>query len=488
MADVVLVQPRVGDMDSIRSSPALPLALLHAATLVDKEYEIKLIDQRIDTHWPESLRRELMKEPLCVGITSMTGPQIYNALAASEIVKRESDVPVVWGGIHPSLLPRQTLEDENIDIVVQGEGELAFYELVKALESRESLQGIPGIWYKEDGKIGSNPERELLDLNELPDIPYHLVDVKEYLPGYMGKSTLYMQTSRGCPYNCAYCYNPVYNRRRWRALTPERTLERIKRAVQDYKPENIYFVDDSFFIDPDRCEEIVRGIMEENIDVDWQAQGVNVDEAERMDERYIRLLEESGCLRLSFGLESGSSRMLSLIRKRHTVESAIQANKKFSNFNIVVYYSFITGFPTETEDDLQQTIRLIFRLLKDNPRARTSPVYIFTPYPGTEMFGLAIESGFVPPGTLKEWASFSYSSANLSYMPKEKREMLESLYISSTFVDKKFNEYNVSPIIKLFAEIYRPIARYRVKNLFFKFMIERSLREIFFKEGYCGTR
>jgi radical SAM superfamily enzyme YgiQ (UPF0313 family) len=477
MADVVLVQPKVGHMDSVRSRPALPLALLHAVTLIDKEYEIKLIDQRIDKDWARTLKDELKKKPLCVGITSMTGPQIGYALDTSNIVKRESDVPVVWGGLHSSFLPEQTLRNENIDMVVQGEGEVTFYKLIEALDGGKSLKGIPGLWYKEDGEIKNNPVRELLDLNELPDIPYHLIDVKKYMPRYMGKPTFYMQTSRGCPYDCTYCYNIIYNKRRWRALSSEETLERVRRVVNDYNPGNIYFVDDNFFIDLKRVEKILKGLID--IGINWQAQGVDIDGMDKMTDKHLRLLEESRCLRLTLGAESGSPRILNMLKKRHTMKQAIEVNKRLKDSGIILYYSFVVGFPEETEDELRQTVELALALLKDNPNARTSPVYIFTPYPGTDMFKLAVKNGYQPPETLEGWIDYSYDTANLPY-PKEKRKKLESLYISSAFLDRKFHEYDVSPFIKLLAAIYRPIAKYRTRNLFFKFMIEKKVGKIFF--------
>lgn len=481
MSDVILVQPKTGEWDDIRSRPALPLALLHAATLVDEDYKIRLIDQRTEKNWEKTLGEELNRGPLCVGFTSMTGLQIKHALSASRIVKEESDVPVVWGGVHPSLLPVQTLENENVDIVVQGEGEYTFRELVDAIAAEKSLYGIKGLWFKEDGKIKKNPERQFAELNELPDVPYHLVKMREYMPEYMGKATVNMQTSRGCPYNCAFCYNNIYNKRRWRALSSEKVLERIKTVVE-LGAEGIYFVDDEFFLDMRRGEEIARGLIKEKIDIEWQVQGVDINVLDMMDARFIQVLENSGCVRFFLGLESGSPRILKLIRKRHTPAQAVLVNRKMKDFDIKLYYNLITGFPTETLDEIRMTVQMIFKLLKENPNARITHIYNYLPYPGTEMFDLAVQHGFEPPFTLDGWQGYNFGNINLPYLSPDRRDMLESLYISTAFLDGKFLEYDAPYIIKLLAELYKPLARFRTKNLFFNFMIEKKLNTLFLKK------
>ena len=146
MAEVVLVQPKVGNWDDFRSHPSLPLALLSASRCVAKEFSTLLIDTRVDREWKERLKEELKNNPLCVGVTSMTGNQIGYALEISAYVKKVSAVPVVWGGIHASLLPETTLANKNIDILVTGEGEMTFLELTRALAKKTDLKGIHGVW------------------------------------------------------------------------------------------------------------------------------------------------------------------------------------------------------------------------------------------------------------------------------------------------------------------------------------------------------
>jgi len=203
----------------------MPEGLLAVATPLDVAgYKVRIIDQRLDAEWEQSLISELKTGPVCVGVTAMTGPQIDGALKASKLVKRNSNVPVVWGGIHPTLLPRQTLENENIDIVVQEEGEETFLELVNALAAHRPLDGIKGIWWKNGGNIIENPPRPYIDLASQPLPSFHLVDLKRYTAGL---NYLPLETSRGCVFNCAFCYNTRFHHRKWRYLTPEQALYRL---------------------------------------------------------------------------------------------------------------------------------------------------------------------------------------------------------------------------------------------------------------------
>src|SRR3989338_7144821 len=155
--EILLIQPKAGNWENlgIRS----PDGLITLAALPNKEgYNVKILDLRLEKDWKASLKKHLDSNPLLVATTSMTGIQIKYALEASKYVKEhDKNIPVIWGGIHPTFMPEQTLENENIDIVVIDEGDLTFLELIKTIEKNESLKDVLGIGYKEDGKIIINP-------------------------------------------------------------------------------------------------------------------------------------------------------------------------------------------------------------------------------------------------------------------------------------------------------------------------------------------
>lgn len=480
MADVVLVQPKVGDWDEVRSHFSLPLGLLSASRLVAKEYATVLIDTRIDKYWKRKLKEELMKHPLCVGVTSMTGRQIGYALEIANYVKEMSKVPVVWGGMHGSLLPESTLENDNIDILVIGEGEITFFEAVKALFDKTGLEGISGVWHKEKGQIVKNKIRSFSDLNSLPELPLLLIDTEDYLPIFKGRRTFYIETSRGCVNQCAFCYNAIYNNAKWRAFSAERVIRELKDLSARFNIGSFYIVDDNFFVDLRRALAIAKGIIDEKLNIFWEAQGITINSAIRMDDEYLKILVKSGLKKVHFGVESGSEDILRSVNKNIKISDVIAINKKWSRYDIIVQYNFMCGFPGETMDDIRKTKDLIFRLMKENTHALISPLCPYTPYPGTPLYQKAIDNGFICKKKLHEWQEADYGD-NI-WESREKKKFLSSLYFASMFLDRhRLKDMINSIIIKALIEIYRPVARFRVKYLFFKFMPEIKIKELVFK-------
>lgn len=480
MADVVLVQPKVGDWDMVRSHPSLPVSLLSAVSLVNQEFSLALIDMRTMPDWKGRLKEELNKSPLCVGTTSLTGRQIRYALEIARFVKENSNIPLVWGGIHASMFPESTIRNKYIDFVVQGEGEITFLELARALkEGKQDFNGINGLWSKRATEIISNGKRQFCELDRLPPIPYGLVDMKHYLPKFMGRRTLYFETSRGCPNDCPFCYNTNYHQRRWRAQSADKVIENLIDVVRNKGINSFYIIDDNTFVDLERARRIAEGIVEEGLDIFWEAQGITISSALKMDADYIGLLQRSGLKKVHFGAESGSDRILELINKKITSDDIRQVNRRFKKFAIVAQYNFMSGFPTETMDDIKNSINLIFELERENPRAIISPICTYAPYPGTELYNDAVKAGLKIGQHLEDWMEYDYGD-NI-WTSQKKMKFLKALFFTSMFLDKHRGRDMVeNPFMKLAISLYRPIAKFRIKNLYFNFMPEMTLKEKFF--------
>ncbi len=480
MPDIVLVQPKVGYWDTVRSHPSIPLALLSAARLAEKEFNIVLIDTRIDSDWKGSLLKHLKTSPLCVGVTSMTGRQIEYALEVSRTVKENSNVPVVWGGIHASIFPKETLQNRYIDFVVKGEGEWTLPFLARAMKERQPYNGIAGLWYKEDGAIKSNADRQFCNLDELNGLPYHLVDFDKYLPIFMGRRTMYLETSRGCPNICTYCYNKSYNERRWRSQSPETVLKNLKEIVSGKGIRSFYVIDDNFFVDLKRAWTICDGIIREKLDIYWEAQGITIPSALRMDDDYLEILRKSGLKKVHFGAESGSDRILKMVRKNITVKDILEVNRKLRKHEIILQYNFMSGFPQETTDDIRATINLSFELMKENPNALISPICPYTPYPGTELYEEALKTGFKKRPLLEDWIESDYGD-NI-WTSTDRMELLKRLFFASMFLDlHRAKDMIESPLLKIAINTYRPIAKLRLKKLFFPFMPEMAVKDFLFR-------
>ncbi|MGD9276210.1 MAG: radical SAM protein [Candidatus Pacearchaeota archaeon] len=473
---IVLLQPKTGEWDFAGARP--PDSLLAIAALPYKKgYEVKIIDQRIERNWKEILKKEL-KGALLFGTTSMTGPQIRYALQASRFVKENSKVPVVWGGVHASLLPEQTIENKYIDVVVKGEADFAFFELIQAIENKKNLDKVKGIYYKDKGKIKKTEERELIkDLDVLEDYPYELIKIENYYGFNIGHGkSITLMTSRGCPYRCAFCYNTVYYKNRWRGMSAKKTLHLIENALTKLGVKSIYFQDDNFSANVKRFEEIIDGILEKGWKFSWGLLGTRIDTLKRMPDELLEKAVKAGCIDIDVGIESGSDRILKLISKDVKINEVIEVNKRLAKFFHKTKYTFIMGIPTETEKELLKTVRFSIKLSKDNPNLL--PLFlIYCPYPGTKLYEVAIKNGFYEPKNLEEWANINYETAYLHspWLGKKRIKMLRNFEFASLFASKN-NDYKInSKLFKVLADIYRPFAKLRFEKNIYQFPIDRIL-------------
>ncbi|MBS3117922.1 B12-binding domain-containing radical SAM protein [Candidatus Woesearchaeota archaeon] len=479
MADIVLVKPSVGWYDTIKSHLDVPLGILGAATLVNQEYEVKIIDQQLDQEWKKHIRQELNQNPLLVGMGAMTGEQLRHAIEIAEFVRQEEKkMPIVWGGIHPTLMPEQTIKDARVDYVVKGEGEVTIKELAKSLEKGKSIDTVQGIYYKDNGFIKSTPQRPYADMNELPIMPFELLDMEKYLPKNFGMKSIILESSRGCPFRCTFCRNTTSYFRRWGALRPEKVIELMQHVKEKYGVKAVHFQDENFFTDINRAKETVGLIKTELPDMQWLVNSLRIDTLDRMDRDFLRLIDDSNCIQLKIGVESGSPRILKMIKKDITVEQVIRVNRKLADFKTSPLYNFMCAFPHETVEDIRKTVNLIFKLYHDNKKAKSSAINIYTPYPGTELYDETIKMGFKEPETLDEWSQYSFEKTEPVWLPKEQQRLVKSLFFSSLFMTGYDEEFINSPFIKLGIKLYQPIAKFRTKNMFFKGMIEPKIKEM----------
>ena len=428
MSEVILFYPKIEE----RKDHLLPLSvLLVAAPLVKYGYSVKIIDQRVEKNWKEILLKELRKNPLLVGISALTGRQILYGLQVSQLVKENSNALVVWGGVHPSLLPEQTLQNKFIDIVVIGEGEETLLELANKLKRKEDWSNILGIGYKRNGKIYINKRREFIDLNSQPKIPYNLIDIEKYIAkksfasGKPGRD-IALYTSRGCPHRCAFCYNKEFNKRVWRGESAERVIEHIKYLVNTYKISSFNVQDDEFFANLDRVEKICKLLLKEKISVEFIS-SCRIDYICRMDESFLKLIKKAGFITLEVGVESGSQRILDIIQKDIKVEQVEEAVKKLKKAGIGGKYFFMVGFPQETEKDMWLTVDLMRRIKKINPYSRIPSWRIFTPYPGCDLYYSAIDYGWKPPKSLEEWAYYDFESVKMPWIDERKERIIKNV-------------------------------------------------------------
>lgn len=464
MADVILVQPKVELLDEIQSSPTPPLSLLGICSEIKEEYDIKLIDTRIETKWKKLLLKELDKNPLCVATTSMTGKQIKYALEISKFVKENSNVSIVWGGPHVTSLPSQSLKSDYIDFVVKGEGRTTFKKLVDSFKKKK----------KRIKKI-----HEIKFNNHDFNIPYELIDIKKYFVNRFGRKSIMMVTTMGCPCSCSFCYN---NDKKWSSMPEKEVFDLIDYFYYKYKIKHFWFMENNSFVNLKRIKNIANFFLDKK-DVSWEAAS-DIKSLGEVDTELLRLLEKSNCKLLTPGIESGSQRILNLLGKNISIKKILEINRKVSKFNIIQYYSFMCGFPTETEYDIDMTIKLIFQLLKDNSYAETSSITPLIPLPNTKTFNFILRKGYLMPSTLEQWSLMNpyeiYDTIFSDWVPNDLKKKLMNIHMTSSFLDNK-NNYIKSHFLRLTSSFYSKLAKYRLKKNNFSFLFEKRIYDTFIK-------
>jgi radical SAM superfamily enzyme YgiQ (UPF0313 family) len=408
----------------------LPFPLLYVGSALKKAgYEVLIRHIKPD-QMSLTVDEIVDVEPLMVGFSVLTGFPTLRSAIMSEKIKERCDTSVVWGGVHPSLLPEQCASEKYIDYVVIGEGEVAAVELANALSVNSSLARIPGLAYKDHtGKVL---------INECPDLHINLEQYKLdfsliHLEKYISEEDVIFQdkplrvrslgycASRGCPYSCSFCYNQKFNKRKWRAPSEEFVINDINALKSKYGITKVHFWDDNFFVDHKRAYSILKAI-DLVSGLDLRIDYINNDVARRLKELKV--------ISLIFGVESGSNRMLNLMNKGFSVEQVIEAAKILGKLRMDTLYSAIFGLPTETKEEFNQTIEMLLEIKKWHKEA-TFTVGMYLPYPGTQMYDLAIKGGFKPPERTSDWNVIDRwrNSATLPWIDKKVCLNLRHLFI-----------------------------------------------------------
>jgi len=471
---ILLLQPRCGKYDLYICD--LPLSLIYLASVLEHQgrYHTVIVDQRTDADWRQSLRKHLAGDVLMIGVTVMTGEPIRHALEMCRLVRSCSDRPIVWGGIHPTLMPEQVVAHELVDYAIRDKGEYAIVELAEHLEGRRDVSDVAGLTYKDaQGKVVSNPAAKSFDFSGIPRIPYELADPTRYYRSGFDGPVVSVMTSRNCPYKCAFCYNSSLKEHSpWMAEPIERTKETLDMLVEKYRPRYISFIDDNFFVKPQRAAEILEFICGRRWDLDIGFRGARVDELLRCDEAMLELLVRARTRHVNIGVESGSPRILEILRKGITPDQAIELNRRLARHpSIIPLYNFFSGIPQETAEDIRMSTDLVLRLIRENPTCQISGYHQYTPYPGSTLYETARQHGFVEPSTLDGWAEMQLenNARNCPWISRKRRRLLDMIYTMVYFADRKYEIYFgrrslLHRMLIPFVKLYRPLCRARLKH------------------------
>ena len=394
------------------SAPLCLLAL--AATLRARDFEVVVIDAAITPQYKNNILKEV-DNALCLGISVLTGPMIQGAIEIATAVRSESpNLPIIFGGWHPSLLPDQTLNETFVDAVVRGQGELTLLEVAEALTERRSIQSIAGLSCKSEGRKQHNAERRVERLESLPTPAFDLVDFDAYERA-CGVRKLAYATSVGCPYACNYCTDMVFYKRRFNSLSAGRVVSELTELVCRYGIEEVALLDSNFPVDLHRALDIARGIRDSGVKFRWTFQA-STDFLCRMSEDEVRLLGESGVSHMGFGTESTSEDVLKLMNKRHQrVNEMFETARKAELAGIRVTFNLIFGYPGESEGDRMITFRTMSEIARQFRNVNFSP-NLFTPYPGIPIWPQLRTLGVREPNSLAEWIQMPLGANRLPWL------------------------------------------------------------------------
>jgi len=454
----------------------LPLALLSLAAWLEgygiPKEKIKILDGQLKT-----FAKEDFADAAIVGITAMTGFQIKYGLEIAALTRSvNQEALLVWGGVHPSLLPEQTIMDPLVDIVVTGEGEQTFLEIVETYFSGKSLEGIPGTCLRNgDGEIIHGGKRGFLDLNDLPLPSYDLVDIDKY-KGI--RNQFDYQSSRGCPFRCGFCYNTVFCGRKYRKKSAEKVLYELIALHDKYKITNFGFVDDEFFIEKKRVETIMDGIIESGRKFEITA-SCRLDVVCGFPDPLLKKMKQAGVSQIFFGAESGSPSILKNIQKDITQQQIIEGSKKVAEAGIRPMLSFMSGFPGETLEDLEMTLDTIRELWDIHPLITINGIFPFNAYPGTMLYQQAVDLGFAPPSSLHGWSnwSFQYEPDN-PWLDRTKKRWMQIAFYMVRFkyyiarYEDRYNDRFGEKLLKIITWPLISSLNFRIKKRWFSFAWE----------------
>lgn len=375
--------------------PYVPFEYLFLATFLEKNgYKVMILDLRVEPDWELKLSK-VLDEVLWVGLTVITGPKILQALDISKRIKKmRRELPVVWGGWHPTFAPEHVVAEPDIDYVVAGIGELKVLELSEyIMNGQTGPLSCRGILHK-NGATSYEVIREQFQwLAELP--AYHLINIESY----RSKNNLAgMVTARGCPFRCSFCTisQIAYINREVSSV-----LDELHFLIKEKSFKHINFADGLFFAQKQRVMNILDAMEEKDIFMTWRG-SVRANTFRPYSDQEIARLRAAGLEGIFCGAESGSQAVLDRVLKGVTVEDILDLASLTRKHDIQLTLTFLNGLPYETVDDLNQTNDIVKRIFELNPNTRILNPF-FNPLPGSPAYLEMIKTGWEAPKSLEEW-------------------------------------------------------------------------------------
>ena len=388
----------------------LPLSLLSLAAALEGRHPWRLVDGNLVSD-PAAAIIQLVKamprpEAALLAVTVMPGPQLVQAVPVCRRIRRELPaLPIVWGGYFPTQHADTVLNEPCVDFVVRSQGEQALLDLVETLNRGGSLGSIGNLSWRDSTRITHNALRKPTLPDELPDIPYHTVQLEDYIhPDYLGTRTIAHSSSFGCPFACNFCAVVTMSNRRWLAQSPARMEGVLRHLTTNYRIDAVQMHDMDFFISEDRTAELCDRVVD--LGIAWWGLG-RIDTLMHYTSATWSRMKRSGLKMVFSGVESGSAKTLAAMNKGGNASPSLtlELARRMAAYGIVPEFSFVLGTPPDPEANVRETIEFIRRIKRINP-ATEIVMYVYTPVPlDGLLYEQAKRAGFTFPQTLDEWTS-----------------------------------------------------------------------------------
>jgi radical SAM superfamily enzyme YgiQ (UPF0313 family) len=437
---------------------------------LDREkYEVVIVDGRL--HSTETLLSQL-DDALCLGVTVLTGAPLHDALEVTRAARsRRPDLPIIWGGWHPSLFPEMCAAEPAVTAAVIGQGEETFAEIVERLSTRQPLDGIFGCAFNpsalaSDSALIITPPRPLRDINTFPRHDYNLIPVEEYFR-LKGQRQLDYISSQGCRFRCNFCADPAVYNRGWFGYSPERMVGELADLWQRYHFTDLNLQDETYFTQQKRVAAVAEGFLREGLQFTWTGT-LRADQGRRIDDATFALCKRSGLRRVMIGMEAGSQETIDHIQKDIKVEDMYLTAEKLIRHHIGAIINVIVGFPGESPESVAESLRVAQELRAMNPGFELA-VFYFKPYPGNPIAERLKAQNYRFPASLEEWAEFDYIGSSNEWLSETQKREIEHF----KFYQRLAYSGNRSPI----RWPLQALSRWRVERRAYALPLDRKLVE-----------
>jgi len=427
--DIVFIKPGsqkqlYGDLSDFRLTaiePPLWSAIL-AGYLRNLGYSVILYDAEAENwNYEETAKKAIETAPLLVAVVvsgSNPSASTMNMTGAGKIISmvRElaPNIKTLLGGLHPSALPGQTISEEDVDFVCQGEGFHTLPLLIDALKDGSNDFKISGLWYKKENQVVSNPRPPLMkNLDEVPMPAWDLLPMEKYRAhnwhcfDHIEKRQQYavLYTSLGCPFDCTFCcINALFGKHMIRYRSLDSVMVELDFLVNTYGIKNIKIIDEMFALNEKRIVPLCDRIIERKYDLNmWAYARVNT-----VTEKMLSKMKQAGINWVAYGFESGSQRVISDVTKGYKTAQVEKVVDMTYNQDIHICANFIFGLPEDDFDSMNETLKLMLDI-----NAEWANIYCAMAYPGSKLYEMALENEWPLPGSWEGYSQYAYETLPL---------------------------------------------------------------------------